>query len=64
MATTSSTMMGNNGAADALTASPPLRSDHDYDGQGGRSFGHASFPKATGKGGDYDDDDDHVLHYW
>ncbi len=57
-------MMGNNGAADALTASPPLRSDHDYDGQGGRSFGHASFPKATGKGGDYDDDDDHVLHYW
>ncbi len=58
MATTSSsTMMGNNGVTDTLTAPPPLRNDHDYDGQGGRLFGHATFfnAKAKGRGGDCDD---------
>ncbi len=48
MATTSSTMMGNNGVADALTTPPLLRNDHDYDGQGGCYFGRA-FPHNTKK---------------
>jgi hypothetical protein len=61
MATTSSTMMGNNGIAAALTALPPLHNNHDYDGQGGCSFGRASFPKATGKGGSYYNDDDYDV---
>ncbi len=40
--------MGNNGVADAPTAPPPLRNDHDDDGQGGRFFGRA-FPHNTKK---------------
>jgi hypothetical protein len=56
MTVTSSTMMGQNGAGDAMTAPPPLCNDDDDNGQGGCLFGRAMFPNAKGRGGDCNND--------